>query len=77
MIPSNKGGALKELLHRKLGPRVQVVTTLSVCAFMLMLALLAISTPGMTAMTYVGAIFAAAYAGWFLNDAVSMMRRRR
>ena len=65
---------MKELLRMKLGPRVQVVTTLSVCGVMLMLAVVVIYTPGMTAKNYLGAIFVAVYAGWFLNDAVSMMR---
>ncbi len=53
------------------------MTTLSVCGFMLILAVWVIYTPGITAMNYLGAIFAVAYAGWFLNDAVSMMRGRR
>ena len=53
------------------------MTTLSVCGLMLMLAVLVIYTPGMTAKNYLGAIFVAAYAGWFLNDAVLMIRGRR
>ena len=76
MEHGTKGHVVKELLQIKLGARVQVVTTLSVCGFMLMMAVLVIYTPGMTANNYLGAIFAAAYAGWFLSDAVSMMRAR-
>ena len=68
---------MKEFLQRKLGTRVTVATILSVCGFMLIMDVWVVFTPGMSPRTYLGVIFAAAYAGWFLNDAVSMMRARK
>ena len=71
-------GALKELLQTRLGPRVTVVTTISVCAFLLIMdVLLVIYNPSLTPKNYLGVIFVAAYAGWFLNDAVTMLRARK
>ena len=68
---------MKALLQMKLGPRVTIATTLTVCGFMLTLAVLAVYTPGLPPRNYLGALFAAAYSGWFLNTAVSMMRGRK
>ena len=71
-------GALKELLQTRLGPRVTAVTTISVCGFLLIMeVLLVLYNPSLTPKNYLGVIFVAAYAGWFLKDAVTKMRARK